>query len=237
MGIAYNTSLVTNGLVFALDPVNARSYSGSGNTAYSLNNNITLSLNNGTGFTSTNNGMFVFDGTNDNITSSNLNIPFTNNGEYTFEGVCKFNANPNSYQTVFLYGNAGYQGFVLGKSRSGYANGGVYGGVYFDSSAIIAISTLTGDQIVSLGMIHYAYTLSKPSSVYVAKLYVNGVLDTTTTSAFSSYTLNNLNLFVIGGPTGDYVNGNIASLRVYNRALSDQEIKQNFNSTRKRYGI
>ena len=57
MGIAYNTSLVTNGLVFALDPVNARSYSGSGNTAYSLNNNITLSLNNGTGFTSTNNGI------------------------------------------------------------------------------------------------------------------------------------------------------------------------------------
>ena len=237
MGIAYNTSIITDGLVFALDSVNARSYSGSGNTAYSLSNNITLSLNNGTGFTSTNGGMFVLDGTNDNLTSSNLNIPFTNNGEYTFEAVCKFNSNPNSYQTVFLYGNIGYQGFVLGKSRSGYANGGVYGGVYFDSNAIIATSTLTGDQIVALGMIHYAYTLSKPSSVYVAKLYVNGVLDTTTTSAFTSYALNTLNLFAIGGPSGDYVNGNIGSLRVYNKALSDQEIKQNYNAIKKRYGV
>ena len=36
MGIAYNTSIVTSGLVYALDAGNTRSYSGSGITANSL---------------------------------------------------------------------------------------------------------------------------------------------------------------------------------------------------------
>jgi hypothetical protein len=238
MGIAYNSSIATDGLVFHLDAANIRSYVGSGNTSYSLNNNITLALNNGVGFTSTGRGMFVLDGANDNLTSTNYNIPYVNNSEYTFEAVCKFNTNPNSYQTVFLYGNSNYEALVLGKSRSGYANGGVYGGVYGPGGqAIIAISTTTGAQIVSMGTIHFTYTLSKPSTVYVAKLYINGVLEATTTSAVSSYTLGALNTFAIGGPSTDYVNGNIAMVRVYNRALSALEVKQNYNALRDRYGI
>ena len=36
MGIAYNTSIVSNGLVLALDPANSRCYSGSGLTAFGL---------------------------------------------------------------------------------------------------------------------------------------------------------------------------------------------------------
>ena len=79
MGIAYNTSIVSDGLVFALDAANSRSYSGSGNTAYSLVNNINFRLNNWVGFTSANRGMFSFDGTNDNLTSTDLNLPFVPN--------------------------------------------------------------------------------------------------------------------------------------------------------------
>jgi len=242
MGIAYNTSIVAEGLVFALDAANTRSYAGSGNTAYSLCNNITLSLNNGTGITSSNSGMFVLDGTNDNLTSSNYNMPFVNNSDYTFEAVCKFNTNPNSYQTVLLYGNMSYEGFVLGKARSGYINyegvgGALYGGVYGPGVAMIAASTINGDQTVSMGLVHYVYTLSKPASVYVAKLYVNGQLNSTNTTSVTSYSFGSLNTFAIGGPSGDYVNGNIAMVKVYNRALSAEEIKQNYNATKKRFGL
>jgi hypothetical protein len=242
MGIAYNTSIVTDNLVFALDAGNTRSYSGSGTTAYSLNNNINLNLNNGVGFTSANRGMFSFDGTNDNLTSTDYNMPFVNNSEYTFEAVCKFNSNPNSYQTVLLYGNLSYEGFVLGKARSGFNNyegvgGAVYGGIYGPGVAIIAAGTINGDQTVSMGMIHFAYTISKPSTVYVAKLYINGQLNSTNTTGASSYTFGSLNTFNIGGPSGDSVNGNIAMVKVYNRALSAKEIAQNFNATRDRYGI
>ena len=78
MGLAHSPSIISDGLVFHLDAANIRSYVGSGNTSYSLNNNITLALNNGVGFTSANRGMFSLDGTNDYMSSSDFNIPFTN---------------------------------------------------------------------------------------------------------------------------------------------------------------
>ena len=240
MGIAYNTSIVSDGLVFALDSANSRSYSGSGNTAFSLVNSFNLSLNNGVGITSSNAGMFVFDGTNDSITSTDYNIPYNNDGEFTIEVVCKFNSNPNSYQTVFLYGNSNQsQGYILSKSRSGFGNGYIYGGVISNSVGVYAGSTLTGDQIVSLGLAHYAITFSKPSSVFVARIYINGVLDNTNTTAISTYTISSLNHFGIssGGSYSEPVNGNIALFKFYNRALSAQEIKQNYNATKKRYGL
>jgi hypothetical protein len=46
-----------------------------------------------------------------------------------------------------------------------------------------------------------------------------------------------LNTFAIGGPSTDYVIWNIAMVRVYNRALSALEVKQNYNALRDRYGI
>ena len=65
MGIAYNTSIVSSGLVFALDAANSRSYSGSGITVNGLISGFGGTLVNGVGFTSTNYGSFFFDGSND----------------------------------------------------------------------------------------------------------------------------------------------------------------------------
>ena len=65
MGIAYNTSIVSDGLVFALDAGNTRCYSGSGNTSNALVGSKIGALTNGVGFTNSNNGSFTFDGTND----------------------------------------------------------------------------------------------------------------------------------------------------------------------------
>jgi hypothetical protein len=240
MGIAYNTSIVTDGLVFNLDAANVRSYSGSGNTSYSLFNNFTMSLNNGVGFTSTGRGMFVFDGANDSITSTDYNIPYDNNAEFTIEVVCKFNSNPNSYQTVFLYGSGNQnQGLILSKARSGYGNGWVYGGVISNGIGIFANTTLNGDQIVALGLVHYTITFSKPSSVFVARMYINGDLNNTNTTAISTYTISGLNFFGLssGGSFSEPVNGNIALFKFYNRALSAAEVKQNYNALRDRFGI
>jgi hypothetical protein len=240
MGIAYNSSIATDGLVFHLDAANVRSYVGSGNTSYSLNNNITLGLNNGVGFTSTGRGMFVLDGTNDTLTSTNLNIPYASNTLYTLEAVCRFNTNPNAYQTVFLYGNSNQnEGLIISKSRSGYANGYVYGGVVSGGVGIFSGTTFTGDQIVSLGLAHYVVTVTKPGSNYVVNMYVNGQLNSTTTSAYTTYTFNTPNFLGLssGGSFNEPVNGNIAMVRVYNRALSALEVKQNYNALRDRYGI
>ena len=238
MGIDVGPIEITDGLVFHIDAGNTRSYSGSGITAYSLVNTFNLSLNNGVGITSSNLGTFVFDGTNDSITSSNYNIPYNNNAEFSIEVVCKFNSNPNSYQTIFLYGDSGQnQGFILSKAKSSYNNGHIYGGVISNSVGIYAGSTLTGDQLVALGFAHYTITFSKPSSVFVVKLYINGDLNNTNTTAISTYTISGLNFFGIssGGSYSEFVNGNIAFFKFYNRALTSQEIFQNYTATKGRY--
>ena len=240
MGLAHSPSLVMDGLVFSIDAGNSRCYSGSGNTTFSLTNNINLTLNNGVGFTSANRGMFAFDGTNDSITSADYNIPYSSNTLYTLEAVCRFNTNPNSYQTVFLYGDGNQnEGLIISKSRSGYGNGYVYGGVVSGGVGVLSGTTFTGDQIVSLGLAHYVVTVTKPGSNYVVNMYVNGELNSSTTSAYTTYTFNTPNFLGLssGGSYSEHVNGNIALIRIYNRALSAQEIKQNYNATKKRYGL
>ena len=240
MGLDHSPLIVTDGLVFYLDAGNSRSYTGSGNTAYSLNNNINLAINNGVGFTSTNKGMFVFDGTNDSLTSTDYNIPYSSNTLYSIEVICKFNTNPNAYQTVFLYGNSNQnEGLIFSKSRSGFGNGYVYGGIVSGGVGVFSGTTYSGDEIVSLGLAHYVVTITKPASVYVVNMYINGQLNNTTTSAYSTYSFSTLNFFGIssGGSYSEYVNGNIAMIKVYNRALSATEIEQNYNATKKRYGL
>jgi len=47
MGIDYNTIIVTDGLIYWYDTANARSFSGSGNTLYSISTGSEMSLVNG----------------------------------------------------------------------------------------------------------------------------------------------------------------------------------------------
>ena len=66
--------IVTEGLVFAVDAANTKSYPGSGTTVYSLVNSISGSLTNGTTFSSDNGGIFNFDGVDDRIENFSENI-------------------------------------------------------------------------------------------------------------------------------------------------------------------
>ena len=242
MGIAYNTSIATDGLVFHLDAANVRSYSGSGVTARGLINTFVFDLQNGVGFTSDKGGQFVFDGSNDKMISTNYNLAYNNNSEFTIESVCKFNTNPNSYQTMFLYGEYSQNSsLVFAKARSGWNGGVIYGGLFLGNigTYIYGTTTLNGDQIVGLGLAHYTITISKPASVYVGNMYVNGVLNNTTSTSVTSYTLPTPNHFGIssGATFNEPVNGNLGMVRVYNRALSAAEVKQNYNALRDRFGI
>jgi hypothetical protein len=70
MGIAYNTSIVRDGLVLYLDAANKKSYSGTGTVWKDLSgqsNNGTLV--NGVGYSSDNKGAMAFDGVDDYVDS------------------------------------------------------------------------------------------------------------------------------------------------------------------------
>ena len=70
-----------------------------------------------------------------------------------------------------------------------------------------------------------------------ARLYLNGVQTGSTTSG-GPVTLNSTQSLTIGRRVqGNYYDGNIAQVSIYNKALTAAEVAQNYNATRGRYGI
>ena len=74
-------------------------------------------------------------------------------------------------------------------------------------------------------------------------LYANGVLISTNTWTNASTNVNKSNSVKIGGSIydwtggGAYWSGSISNVKFYNLALSAQEVAQNFQAYRGRYGI
>ncbi len=54
------------------------------------------------------------------------------------------------------------------------------------------------------------------------------------TTAGDMATNNNINISNYGG---DYIQCNISQFQLYNKVLTQQEILQNYNATRKRFGL
>ena len=180
MGLAHSPSIISDGLVLYLDASNTRSYSGSGLTANGLIGDIGGTLINGVGFTSSNNGNFVFDGTNDYFDISSLPANFWNNGSWTVE---TFLFNNNSF--------SGDYGVVLNPNKlhlsisNSLASWGVYN---VKSTSGISTNSWT----------HIAYIYN--SSDYSKQIYVNGVLNNSGGSGFISY--DNPDATWVGSTTG-----------------------------------
>ena len=221
MGIAYNTSIVRDGLVLHLDAANVKSYPGSGTVwkdLSGLGNDGTLV--NGPTYDSLDNGSLLFDGTNDYGTI-NLTPPFTSDFAILV-WVYKFNNTSNDY--VWDFGANG------GTLSAGTDVGG-YGFRYYNG--------ITGNTLYREGPVPninewYNVTISRSSSV--TSMYVNGNF-ITSASDTRSITSSTLHLGRYGGSTGYELDGKLSTICIYNRALSAVEIKQNFESLRGRYGI
>ncbi len=217
MGIAYNTSIVSDGLVFALDAANSRCYSGSGTTAFGLVGGIGATLYNGVGFTSSNNGSFVFDGTNDyGLTSGSVSI--TNSISVTawikqnsLVGNQRYVSWTSAFETCVMRLNNGACQFYI-------STGGT---LRFRSSNALSNNT----------WYYFAGTWDGTTQI----LYQNGI---PITSQNPGGTLDGGNLIcTLSLSSSETLNGNISQTHLYNRALSAQEVKQNFNATKKRYGL
>ena len=245
MGIAYNTSIVTNGLVFALDAANSRSYSGSGLTANGLVGGIGGTLVNGVGFSSANNGSFFFDGTNDQISTADIDLSSTNkvtvscwvkalnyrevsnSSNIVFEFSSDFNSNIGSFVAAFADGsgiNSGLYPVILGIRSPGYNYAGYS-------------KTLVND----LSWHHWGCIFDTSLSGNETILYIDGVSRAaviTPLQSDNSSNFGNYKLFIGNRDSSSYpANCNIGQIQVYNRALTAQEIRQNYNATKKRYGL
>ena len=226
-------NIVTNGLVLHIDPSKNTSYPGTGNTIYDLSGSgNTGTLTNGPVLSSSNGGVIVLDGTNDYVTiGDKLDLGL---GNYTFS--CWFKLNSVSgYQCIFSksiadYATNRYALYIDNNKLKSFMQGDLSSGDV-DFSSALTLTTNTWYHITSV------YDRSG-----TLKLYVNGILDSSQAiSQWQNVNIQTSYTFKIGAyaSPGDaptfFTNGNITSFTAYNKALSAQEVSQNYNATKNRF--
>ncbi len=220
MAVAYNPSIVTDGLVFQVDAANIKSYSGSGTNVTNISNsNYTGVLNNGVGFSSNNNGVFTFDGSNDYISFVPNDIFNIGTGDFTLLAWHKTSFKSN-YSTIMSLDDGNGTGYLLYTTiGSGVMRNWVAG---VPKNGNIDICTGVWNLI----------GLTRTSGLCTQ--YVNGVVDTTFTAS-GVLQISGRTLSIGQNANSYYYNGNISTVQIYNRSLSQKEILQNYNATKGRY--
>jgi len=215
--------ITTNGLIMNVDAGNISSYSGTGITFSDLSN----SRNNAIGFNSpaftslSNNGSyFTFLGSGG---GSGSNAYFTNGLSFSVDTsytICAMN-NKVGGTNIISYGyNQSY--FILG-----YNVGGTLARLLTSRGTLTGTTTPNTNWNYLCAVFNYGVGFS---------LYLNGVLETflAFTSSFGNPTSPSINFPY---RTATIFPGIISAVQVYNRALTAQEVSQNFNLLRGRYGI
>ena len=236
MAVAYNPSIITDGLVLYLDAANLKSYPGSGTTWNDLsgNNNNAPMVNTPT-YSNLKNGAFTFDGAGTNYFDLDSKASLVNVNAGTVGGWVRFNdLNSDSTNYVFVSygGNAYGGGFILEHAGLGGTSlrlelvtfGGSISGApraNIDKSTALPYQ---GQDIYMIG----TWTTSE------VKLYINGVLLSTVSTNAALPSRSTLRISNEGNRARG-VNGNVYNCSIYNRALSAQEILQNYNATKGRY--
>ena len=230
MGLYYNPTIITDGLVLALDAANQKSYPGSGTTWSDLSangNNGTLT--NGPTFSSSNQGSIVFDGTNDYVVCASSSSFAFGTGDFTLEMWINHGTSGSSYTHLFSLPDQNTF------SLKAY-DAGTLGELYFYTPSFDTYTTIptatTNDWTLDRNTWNHIVFLRRSSVAYG---YKNGSLKGSKTAFTNNFTAQTLN---IGWGFGaEYRSKNIALARIYNRALTANEIYQNFAAGRGRYGI
>lgn len=218
--------IVRSGLVLHLDAARPASYPGSGTTWTDLSgqgNNGTLT--NGPTFNSANGGIIDFDGTDD---FCNLNAPASLNNQYATHEVWVKLDSPNNgiAQQIIARRNTSLGTFTMALSA--------FNRLVFNTRN--SSDTIFGLQLNTLPSTNWVHLVHSYDGTTISA-YVNGVLDASTTSL--SGPLNTGGSFDIvvaqNNNNANRMDGKIGLVRVYNRALSLNEVKQNYEATKARY--
>jgi len=229
MAFTYSPKIVTDGLIFAVDAANKKSYPGSGTTWTDLAGSNSGTLTNGPTFDPANGGSIDFDGTDDVVNVSSINVSTLS--AFTLEAWV-YPTSSTADETVMgkFLGSLSNSSFLL------YWDVGTALG--FDWVAINTVSniyrigTSTANGTVN-SWNHVAATFNGSQ----IELYVNG--SSVGTAAFFG-TLRNLSGLTIGADESSGnrpLGGNIAMAKVYDKVLSSAEVVQNYNALKGRFGL
>jgi len=220
MAFRYSPKIVTDGLVLYLDAANTKSYV-SGSTTWNdiSRSNINGTLVNGPTFNSGNGGSIVFDGVDDGV---NLISTITlGNGNWTISMWAYANSFPSNYGRLISNNNSGpvSNAFGMASGKISY------------HSYLVSWTQQLGNTTLNVGNWYNLIWVNTSGSMV---MYVNGVADS---NSFTSTTSNGGPINCIGKNWANSFSGRVATTQIYNRALTQTEITQNYNATKSRFGL
>jgi hypothetical protein len=211
--------IITNGNVLHLDGGLPASYPMVGTSWYDLTGNENNGvLNNGVSYNSSFKGYLNFNGSNQYVSFSGVTDIPVGNSNYTI-GVW-FNTDANNDDGLVGWGNYGSDNEVnaFRLTPTGLTN-------YWWGNDLAVTTTITP------GNWYYAVATFDGTT---RSIYVNGVLAGSDTPTGHNVTISN-NLTIGRTWTGEYFDGSIGDVQIFDRALSDVEINQNYEVMVTRY--
>ena len=239
MGVQGGPEIITDELSVVFDIANSKSYISGSSTLTDLDEKYALNLNNNPGFSSANKGSLVLDGSDDFLESpdSTFNEFTVDNGsggiKWTTENWVNFGEiSGNQYiyyisndagtlvNYLFVNSNGRLQAFISGSSSNWTRSGN---------------DAIAQDNWYQISVV-YDSDLSRYSRL---KIFVNGAKATGHASNF--YQANSFASEKIKVGTNYAENspmsGSWSNMKIYNKALSTEEIFQNYNEVKGRFGL
>ena len=218
MGLNHGTNIVNDGLVFLVDPINPRSWTGpNSSNVNDLSSNTTGSIVNNTSGSYGVNKSFIFDGTDDRINLANsIDLGLNNTTSMWVNLDSSYNdilLGEDSYTyDYFIYVRVSSPGFFV-RIAAVYVN-------FTD-----AITYLTAESWHNLAIVRSGDS---------AEVFIDGISRGTNTGLGTS---TNTKFDTIGAKTDGSLptSGKISHIKAYNKILSAQEVKQNYNALKGRF--
>jgi hypothetical protein len=236
MSVKGGPNTVTSGLVLELDAGNIKSYQSGSTTWFDKSGNVNNgTLTNGPTFNTGSLGSIVFDGVDDFVNMGNSttlnssNITFSTwirrTASWLFAGSCIFWAKPNGNYT----GNGFYiEPYTPGRDLLAVITNGSANNYFLD--------TVSANTRFPLNTwVNFTFTLNGNTP----NMYFNGSLSSITIGGTPAITPTSDTKYILSNSPiyGNYTPGNISITQIYNRALSADEVLQNYNATKTRFGL
>jgi hypothetical protein len=203
-------NIVTTGLLVNVQAGNASSYPGSGSTWTNLVDNATYTITSGT-YNSSNGGSIVFNGTSTVVPIGN---PLSSANSFTYEA------------WVFASSVVGIRNIISCPLNKLYVSDGT---LYADASG----NSISSPNFPTNVWKHVVFTINYDGGDIT--LYVNGTQVAATIGEAGTLESLLIGAVDIEGAPGDFWSGRIAQVRIYNVALSAEDVLTNFNATKGGY--
>ena len=232
--------IIEDGLVLCLDAANINSYPKSGTTWSDLSgngNHGTLNNMDASNFSSDNGGSLTFDGTNEKVNCGN----FLSDAQSALSICVWFKPSyvPSGSQKAFrlvsrFTGTGSTAGRVVLDTNDGLGNG--HGARFVISNSGNTTYQAYVGSVLETKWLFYVGTFSQADSKI--KIYKNAqeLASTNTSGTIGAYNYPwNLGEDNTTVSDQEWFDGNMASVSIYNRALTADEIRQNYEATVGRY--